>query len=100
MFNTANTKLQNSLNTNRTATSGPRQINDVDREGQEVSEIFENERIDGSLNSQDPKKYSDMALGDGSDLFPEVELPPEYEWASEWEVDTAYTSVDKEGTRS
>ena len=104
MFNTANTKLQNSLNTTRSAsTSTTKPIaeadEEIDREGQDVNETFENDRMGGELRNGDPRKYSDRdaAAGSGSDAFPEFDLPEGFEWSSEWEVDTSYTLVDKDG---
>lgn len=103
MFNTANSKLQNSLNTNRTpSTSSARPASDVDRNGQEVKETYENERLDTELTDEDPLKYSakEALTGSGTKTFPEVELPEGYEWCDDWEIDTSYTSVDKEGNLS
>lgn len=106
LINQANTRLQTTLNS--TATGGStksmqtRNSQDVDRDGQAVSEIFENERLEGKLQPGDPKKYSDKdaASGAGHDTFPDVDLPSGYEWSTEWEIDQNYTSVDRDGKES
>lgn len=78
----------------------------VDRDGQHVVEMFENERLDGKALSAahgDPKRFSDKlaAPGTGQDTLPDSSsdglLPDGYEWASEWEIDLNYTAVDRDG---
>lgn len=103
LINQANTRLQTSLNSAATGASTKsmqsRNSQDVDREGQVVSEMFENERLEGKLQPGDPKKFSDRdaAAGSGYDALPEGELPPGYEWSTDWEIDQNYTSVDRDG---
>lgn len=104
LINQANTRLQTSLQNN--AASGAalknmtsRNSQDVDRDGQVVVEMFENERLEGRLLPEDPKKFSDKdaAAGTGYDALPDGDLPSGYEWATEWEIDQNYTAVDRDG---
>lgn len=118
MFSQANTRLQTTLQSTTVASSSSslglssssasqsrqgssqlRSSQEIDREGQMLVEIYENERLDGKLQTQDPKKYSDKhaAPGMGHDAIPEGELPEGHEWATEWEIDRSYTAVDNDG---
>jgi hypothetical protein len=104
LINQANTRLQTTLNSSATGGSTKsmqsRNSQDVDREGQVVVEMFENERLEGKLQAGDPKKFSDRdaAAGSGHDALPEGELPPGYEWSTDWEIDLNFNSVDRDGT--
>lgn len=107
MLTQANNRLQTTLQSGNNATGsqkmqGPtmRQPSSIsEHEGQELVEIFENERLAGRLQPSDPKRYSDRDAtpGSGSESFPEGELPDGHEWAGEWEIDQNYTSVDRDG---
>ncbi|KAL4160965.1 hypothetical protein PRNP1_001523 [Phytophthora ramorum] len=105
LVNQANRSLQTSL---QSTTAGPggkagqargSGSQDVDRDGQVVVEIFENERLEGKLQPMDPKTFSDRhaAPGAGQDEKPEGELPAGHEWVSDWEIDQNYTAVDRDG---
>lgn len=120
LFSQANTRLQTTLQNTTTAVgahassnsssslsssklglsqSQQRGSQEVDREGQMLVEIYENERLDGKLLPSDPKKYSDRnaPAGSGHDTLPEGDLPEGHEWVTEWEIDQNYTAVDREG---
>lgn len=117
MFSQANSRLQTTLQNTTVASSSSlahssssgsqsrlgssqlRSSQEIDREGQMLVEIYENERLDGKLLPQDPKKYSDKhaAPGTGHDAIPEGELPEGHEWVTEWEIDRNYTAVDNDG---
>lgn len=107
MLNQANSRFQNTLqtkvgisSTSHTARgNSTRGHSDIDREGQILVEMFENERLDGKLLPSDPKRFSDRNAtpGSGHDELPDNELPEGHEWATEWEIDQGYTAVDREG---
>ncbi|TDH74021.1 hypothetical protein CCR75_009427 [Bremia lactucae] len=72
---------------------------EVDRDGQVIVEIFENERLEGALQPMDPRRFSDRhaAPGAGQDEKPVGDLPSGHEWMSDWEIDQNYTAVDRDG---
>ncbi|CAH0487773.1 unnamed protein product [Peronospora farinosa] len=74
-------------------------LQDVDRDGQVIVEIFENERLEGKLQPMDPKCFSDRhaAPDAGQDEKPEGDLPLGHEWVTDWEIDQNYTAVDRDG---
>ncbi|CEG37697.1 uncharacterized protein PHALS_05756 [Plasmopara halstedii] len=103
LVNQANRSLQSLQGT--TAVQGgkagtqTRGSQDVDRDGQVIVEIFENERLEGKLQAMDPKRFSDRhaAPGAGQDEKPEGDLTAGYEWVTDWEIDQNYTAVDRDG---
>ncbi|POM72705.1 Hypothetical protein PHPALM_10544 [Phytophthora palmivora] len=106
LVNQANRSLQTSLQSTTAAPGGKpgsqsrgSGSQDVDRDGQVVVEIFENERLEGKLQPMDPKQFSDRhaAPGAGQDEKPEGDLPTGHEWVSDWEIDQNYTAVDRDG---
>ncbi|KAG6622177.1 uncharacterized protein IUM83_09872 [Phytophthora cinnamomi] len=106
LVNQANRSLQTSLQNTTGAPAGKSGTQsrgsgsqDVDRDGQVVAEIFENERLEGKLQPMDPKQFSDRhaAPGAGQDEKPEGDLPAGYEWVTDWEIDQNYTAVDRDG---
>ncbi|GLE06152.1 hypothetical protein PINS_up015363 [Pythium insidiosum] len=76
MLTQANNRFQTTLQATKvgmssanSATARPptaRGHHDVDRDGQLLVEVFENERLDGPLRSSDPKKFSDRHASAGS----------------------------------
>ncbi|KUF94575.1 hypothetical protein AM588_10005410 [Phytophthora nicotianae] len=105
LVNQANRSLQTSLQSTTAAPGGKSGTQsrgsgqDVDRDGQVVVEIFENERLEGKLQPMDPKRFSDRhaAPGAGQDEKPEGDLPAGHEWVTDWEIDQNYTAVDRDG---
>jgi hypothetical protein len=104
MLTHANTRLQTTLQQKVIASVGGkhhagRGHSDIDREGQSMVEIYENERLDGKLHASDPKRYSarHALSGTGYDELPEGDLPEGHEWSTDWEIDLNYTSVDRDG---
>eukprot|EP00644_Phytophthora_capsici_P016761 jgi/Phyca11/122091/e_gw1.47.268.1 len=106
LVNQANRSLQTSLQSTTAGPGGkPGSQNrgsgsqDIDRDGQVIVEIFENERLEGKLQPMDPKRFSDRhaAPGAGEDEKPEGELPSGHEWVTDWEIDQNYTAVDRDG---
>ncbi|OWZ16987.1 hypothetical protein PHMEG_0009144 [Phytophthora megakarya] len=100
LVNQANKSLQTSLGTTAAPGGKPQaKGQDVDRDGQVVVEIFENERLEGKLQPMDPKQFSDRhaAPGAGQDEKPEGDLPAGHEWVTDWEIDQNYTAVDRDG---
>ncbi|KAK1942180.1 hypothetical protein P3T76_006502 [Phytophthora citrophthora] len=106
LVNQANRSLQTSLQSTTAGPGGkPGSQNrgsgsqDIDRDGQVIVEIFENERLEGKLQPMDPKRFSDRhaAPGAGEDEKPEGELPSGHEWVTDWEIDQSYTAVDRDG---
>ncbi|KAE8887402.1 hypothetical protein PF005_g3451 [Phytophthora fragariae] len=106
LVNQANRSLQTSLQSTAGVPAGKAGAQsrgsgsqDVDRDGQVVVEIFENERLEGKLQPMDPKRFSDRhaAPGAGQDEKPDGDLPAGYEWVSDWEIDQNYTAVDRDG---
>ena len=101
MFNTANEKLQNlNVNVSLPLTQAQKSAGDSVKQGQELDEMFEYERLSGEVESTDPLKYSDKAAKgqSGSDTFPKGNPPEGYVWVGEWKVDTTLPYVDKDGT--
>jgi hypothetical protein len=105
LVNQANRSLQTSLQ-NTAAGPGGKTLQsrgsgsqEIDRDGQVVVEIFENERLEGKLQPMDPKHFSDRhaAPGAGQEERPEGDLPAGHEWVSDWEIDQNYTAVDRDG---
>lgn len=103
LVNQANRSLQ-SLQSTTVAQGGKagtqsRGSQDVDRDGQVIVEIFENERLEGNLQAMDPRHFSDRhaAPGAGQDEKPEGDLPAGHEWVTDWEIDQNYTAVDRNG---
>lgn len=76
-----------------------RSSQEIDRDGQLLVEIFENERLEGKLQATDPKRFSDRnaAAGSGQDAMPEGSLPEGNDWLTDWEIDQNYTAVDRDG---
>ncbi|GMF21607.1 unnamed protein product [Phytophthora lilii] len=106
LVNQANRSLQTSLQNTAAGPGGKAGTQsrgsgsqDVDRDGQVVVEIFENERLEGKLQPMDPKRFSDRhaAPGAGQDEKPEGDLPTGHEWVTDWEIDQNYTAVDRDG---
>uniref|UniRef100_A0AAV1VBE8 Uncharacterized protein n=1 Tax=Peronospora matthiolae TaxID=2874970 RepID=A0AAV1VBE8_9STRA len=106
LVNQANRSLQTSLQGTTAVPAGKAGsqtrgsgLQDVDRDGQVVVEIFENERLEGKLQAMDPKHFSDhhAAPGAGHDERPEGDLPAGHEWVNDWEIDRSYTAVDRDG---
>ncbi|CAH0479135.1 unnamed protein product [Peronospora belbahrii] len=106
LVNQANRSIQTSLQSTAVVPGGKVGLqsrglgsHDVDRDGQVIVEIFENERLEGKLQSMDPKNFSDRhaAPGGGQDEKPEGDLPVGHEWVTDWEIDQNYTAVDRDG---
>ncbi|RLN47096.1 hypothetical protein BBJ29_002507 [Phytophthora kernoviae] len=105
LVNQANTRLQTTLQSTATGPSGKsggtpsRGSQEIDRDGQVIAEIFENERLEGKLQPMDPKRFSDRhaAPGAGQETKPEGDLPAGHEWVTDWEIDQNYTAVDRDG---
>ncbi|EEY56709.1 uncharacterized protein PITG_21000 [Phytophthora infestans T30-4] len=106
LVNQANRSLQTSLQSTNVTPGGKSGTQsrgsgsqDIDRDGQVVVEIFENERLEGKLQPMDPKRFSDRhaAPGAGQDERPEGDLPAGHEWVTDWEIDQNYTAVDRDG---
>ncbi|RLN83991.1 hypothetical protein BBJ28_00016522, partial [Nothophytophthora sp. Chile5] len=105
LINQANTRLQTTLQNTSTGPGGKagaapsRGSQEIDRDGQVVVEIFENERLEGKLQAMDPKRFSDRhaAPGAGQETQPDGDLPAGHEWVTDWEIDQNYTAVDREG---
>lgn len=109
-------QLQTTLQQNAAANGGTSIVNggsarsqpslrssqEIDRDGQLLVEIFENERLEGKLQATDPKRFSDRnaAAGSGQDAMPEGSLPEGNDWLTDWEIDQNYTAVDRDGMRT
>ncbi|KAJ0405794.1 hypothetical protein P43SY_003644 [Pythium insidiosum] len=105
MLTQANNRFQTTLQATKVGMSATNSAtrppaargHDVDRDGQVLVEVFENERLDGPLRATDPKKFSDRhaAAGSGHDDIPDGDLAEGHQWVTDWEIDQAYTAVDR-----